>query len=155
MPFLKVEPDAVIVARTDPDDPLSSYAPFAFDLDDGHWPSVEHYYQAMRFADPDDRAPILATRDPAAAATIARKRRRAARPDWDSVKEVFMTRGTYIKCRSHAAVADALLATGERQIIENSQYDYFWGCGRDTRGRNAFGNLLMAVRARLREERAS
>ena len=31
-------------------------------------------------------------------------------------------------------------------------YDCYWGCGRDTRGLNTYGKVLMNVRARLRKE---
>ena len=68
------------------------------------------------------------------------------------MKEVIMTRGIYIKCRTHAEAANRLIATDEQKIIENSQFDYFWGCGRDGRGHNTFGKVLMAVRDKLRQE---
>ena len=45
--------------------------------------------------------------------------------------------------------ADALLATGEEDILEVSLYDYFWGVGRDLRGQNQYGKVLMAVRRKL------
>ena len=63
-----------------------------------------------------------------------------------------MTRGVYRKCRTSDDAATALLGTGERRIIETSQYDYYWGCGRDTRGLNTYGKVLMQVRERLRGE---
>jgi predicted NAD-dependent protein-ADP-ribosyltransferase YbiA (DUF1768 family) len=31
-------------------------------------------------------------------------------------------------------------------------YDYYWGVGRDGRGYNVFGKVLMAVRDKLMEE---
>ena len=71
------------------------------------------------------------------------------------MKETFMTRGVYIKCRAHAEVAEALLETGEQKIMESSQFDYYWGCGRDGRGHNAYGKVLMAVRDKLREEQSA
>ena len=36
---------------------------------------------------------------------------------------------------------------------ELSGYDYFWGSGRDMRGKNNFGKVLMGVRDKLRSER--
>ena len=63
-----------------------------------------------------------------------------------------MTRAVYIKCRTHSEVSQALLATGKETLVESSQYDYFWGCGRDGRGNNAFGKVLMAVRDKLTQE---
>ena len=63
-----------------------------------------------------------------------------------------MTRGIYIKCRTHAEVAERLLSTGDRRLVEGSAYDYFWGCGRDRRGYNNYGRILMSVRDKLRVE---
>ncbi len=63
-----------------------------------------------------------------------------------------MTRAVYTKCRTHPNIARELLATGDETLVDNNQYDYFWGCGRDRRGNNAYGKALMNVRAKLREE---
>ncbi|MCY3621092.1 MAG: NADAR family protein [Gammaproteobacteria bacterium] len=150
--FRNHDPRAVLVSRADPANPLASYSKHAFRLDSLDWPSVEHYYQAMKFDDRAIREEIRNAPHPDKAARIARRQRRRVRTGWDDVKEVYMTRATYTKCRTHADVADALLATGEKTIIETSQYDYYWGCGRDTRGRNVYGRVLTNVRQRLREE---
>lgn len=40
------------------------------------------------------------------------------------------------KCRTHPEVAERLLATENVKLVENSQCDYFWSCGRDRRGHN-------------------
>ena len=52
-------------------------------------------------------------------------------------------------------LAEALLATGDNPIVENDQYDYYWGCGRDRRGDNTYGKVLMDVREKLRQEAGS
>ena len=150
--FRNFDPNAVFVSRVDSSHALASYSKHGFHLDDTHWPSVEHYYQAMKFEDEAIREQVRNAPHPAQAAKIARKRRRRIRKGWDDVKEVYMTRGTYAKCRTHKDVADALMVTGEKTIIETSQYDYYWGCGRDTRGRNVYGRVLTNVRNRLLEE---
>ncbi|MGV6806534.1 MAG: NADAR family protein, partial [bacterium] len=64
----------------------------------------------------------------------------------------FMTRGVYTKFKTYPELAEQLLATGDNPIIENTQFDYFWGVGRDGRGENAYGKVLMSVRNKLREE---
>jgi predicted NAD-dependent protein-ADP-ribosyltransferase YbiA (DUF1768 family) len=63
-----------------------------------------------------------------------------------------MTRATYTKCRTHAEVAKRLLDTGDRNIVETTLYDYFWGLGRDQRGHNTYGAVLTDVREKLQEE---
>jgi ribA/ribD-fused uncharacterized protein len=150
--FPEFPDDAVFVSMTDALDPLAPFSKHAFVLEDLRWPSVEHYYQAMKFDDAAHRERIRSAPHPAKAHRLGRKRRPRIRSDWDDVRETIMTRGTYIKCRTHPEVAAALLATGERMLVENSQYDYFWGIGRDTRGHNRYGKVLARVRDRLREE---
>jgi ribA/ribD-fused uncharacterized protein len=149
------EPDnteRVILSRLDATHPLAAYSKHGFELDGAEWPSVEHYYQAMKFEDADYREQIRTARHPADATMLGKSKKHGRRKDWDRVKETFMTRATYIKCRTHPEVAQALLATGDTPIMETSQYDYYWGCGRDLRGKNVYGEVLMNVRQQLRKE---
>ena len=49
-----------------------------------------------------------------------------------------------------AAPAITLPATGERELIEDSWRDGFWGWGENRDGKNMLGKLWMEVRAELR-----
>lgn len=146
--------DAVFLSRTDVNEPLSSYSRHGFYLDEAEWPSVEHYFQAMKFEDDDHREAIRSAPHPGKARRLGRSRRRKLRADWAKVRRVVMTRAVYTKCRANPEVAERLLATGDSRLVENNAYDYFWGCGRDRRGRNIYGQVLMDVRRKLREEAA-
>jgi ADP-ribose binding protein with NADAR domain len=66
---------------------FSNFAPFGIDLDEAHWPSVEHYYQAQKFADPQLRKLIRKAAKPVIAKNLADKNKAAIRPDWDAVKD--------------------------------------------------------------------
>ncbi len=151
MIFSVNEKKAIYVSRTDSDNPLSSYSNHSFELDASTWPSVEHYYQANKFSDDAIKASIKAAKTPEEARKIAKKNKRKIRSDWKRNKITFMTRAIYIKCCSHEAVRRSLLSTGSDDIIENSQYDYFWGCGRDLRGDNTYGKILMDVRRKIKD----
>ncbi len=141
----------VYLSRQDVNDPLSSYSRFGFHLDEADWPSVEHYYQAMKFEDEAIRETFRLAPHPIDAAKLAKQNKKQIRKDWKKIKSTVMTRGTYTKCRSHEEVARALRKTGDQKIVENSLYDYYWGCGRDGRGENMYGKILMDIRDKLAE----
>ena len=147
--------DAIYLSRTDANEPLSSYSRHGFSLDGAEWPSVEHYFQAMKFEAGDHRETIRGAPHPGKARRLGRSRRRKLRADWAKIKRVVMTRAVYTKCRANPDVAERLLATGESRLVESNAYDYYWGCGRDRRGRNIYGQVLMDVRRKLREEAAA
>lgn len=140
------------LSRRDPEHPLSTFYPAPFVLEEREWPTVEHYIQAMQYDDEGYQETIRQATTPAEAEKLGQSKKPGKRKDWERVREIYMTRGVYIRCRSHDVIADALLATGEKSIVENSQYDYYWGCGRDGRGDNTYGKVLMAVRDKLRSE---
>jgi ribA/ribD-fused uncharacterized protein len=154
MLFDTPQPEPIYVSRGDETSLLSTCSNHGFHLDDADWQTVEHYFQGMKFTDPDQRAAIRDMPTPGEARKLAERHARAVRGDWKKIQQTVMTRGIYTKCLAHAEVARALIMTGSRKIVENSQYDYFWGCGRDGRGYNTYGKVLMAVRDKLRAELA-
>jgi ribA/ribD-fused uncharacterized protein len=144
--------EALFLSRSDVNEPLSSFSRHGFELDGHFWPSVEHYFQAMKFEEAVDQEKVRQADHPAKARRLGRSRFRKIRKDWSKVRRVIMTRAIYTKMRTHPELAERLLATEDIKLVENSQYDYFWGCGRDLRGHNTYGQVLMDVRGKLREE---
>ncbi len=152
--FPEIDEDALFFSRADINENLGTFSKHSFELDGALWPSVEHYFQAMKFDDADYREVIRTAPHPKKARKLGRSRFKKIRKDWAKVKTVVMTRGVYIKCRTYPGIAQQLLDTDDRKLIENSQYDYYWGCGRDRRGDNHYGKVLMNVRGKLRSEDA-
>ncbi len=150
--FPQLDDNAVFLAQSDPDEPLSSYSAHSFSLDDENWPTVMHYYQAKKFEDTRYQKKIALAESPKAAQNLGRNRFKKRRKDWKTIKIVMMTRAVYTKMKTHPDIAQLLLNTDDKQIVESNNYDYFWGCGRDRRGENHYGKVLMAVREKLREE---
>lgn len=145
--------DAVYLSRFDPDEALGAFSPHGFELDGEYWPTAEHYYQAMKYDTHRHRETIRLAKTPKDARKLGRSIFRRKRRDWKKLREVLMTRAIYTKCHTHPDVARKLLSTGDKPIIETSQYDYYWGYGRDRRGENIYGKVLMNVRAKLQSER--
>ncbi len=143
--------EVIYLSRSDTDNPLASYTLNTFELDGEQWPSVEHYYQGCKFEDKALRDQIINADTAHLAYKIARKNSKSARKDWKKIRKTIMTRGLYIMFKTYPAAAEKLLSTKEIKLIENSQYDYYWGCGRDLRGDNIYGHVLMGIRSKLRE----
>jgi ribA/ribD-fused uncharacterized protein len=82
---------------------------------------------------------------------IAEKNKALRRHDWDDVKVGIMREILRAKAGQHEYVRRKLLATGDRELIENSWRDDYWGWGPNRDGQNMLGKLWMEVRAELRE----
>jgi ribA/ribD-fused uncharacterized protein len=136
-------------SKSDTHREFSNFAPYPIDLDGESWPSVEHYYQAQKFADPELREKIRSFDKPVAVKNLARKYGAAIRPDWAEVKDAVMDRAVRRKFELHARLRELLLATGDEPLEEAAPSDYYWGVGRDGTGQNKLGLLLMRIRAEL------
>lgn len=150
--FEPEDQNAIYLSRRDLKEPLSTHSAFPFLLEDIEWATVEHYYQAMKFTNLSYQDKISRETDPKKALIMGRTRFKSTRKDWGKVRITMMTRAVYTKCKTHQIVTDALMSTGDSRLVESSQYDYFWGCGRDRRGENNYGQVLMRVRQKLRSE---
>lgn len=144
--------NAVRLVYSDVHEPLGSYSAHGFELDGETWLSVEHYVQAMKFAPGDYFERIRGAPHPDVAASLGNAWFKRKRAGWKQQRITYLTRALYTKCHAHPVVRERLLETGDKTIVECSVYDHFWGCGRDGRGYNHYGKVLMRVRARLREE---
>lgn len=81
---------------------------------------------------------------------IAERHKHLRRQDWDQIKVPIMRAILYAKACQHEYVLRKLLATGERELIEDSWRDDFWGWGENRDGQNVLGKLWMEIRAELR-----
>ena len=72
------------------------------------------------------------------------------RADWDDVKVGIMLDILRAKAAQHEYVRRKLLATGDRELVEDSWRDDFWGWGPNRDGKNMLGRLWMQVRGELR-----
>jgi ribA/ribD-fused uncharacterized protein len=81
---------------------------------------------------------------------IAEKNKSVRLPNWDSVKVDIMRKILWAKVRQHEYVRRKLIATGDRELIENSWRDNFWGWGPNHDGKNQLGKLWMEIRSELR-----
>lgn len=85
---------------------------------------------------------------------IAGYNKQHRRSDWDEVKVEIMLDILRAKASQHEYVRRKLLATGDRELVEDSWRDDYWGWGPNRDGQNMLGKLWMQVRAELRASSA-
>jgi len=71
------------------------------------------------------------------------------RSDWDTQRLIVMCEALRAKFDQHPMAKKLLLATHRRELIEHAPWDAYWGNGRNERGQNMLGRLLMAIRNEL------
>ena len=130
---------------------FSNFSPHGVEMDRVWWPTVEHYFQAMKFHDDAYRQRIRGAHDPMKAKMLGQTRKVPLRDDWELVKEDVMLAACLKKFQTHAEPRELLLSTGDEELIENAPGDYYWGCGKAGTGKNRLGHILMQVRLTLRE----
>lgn len=120
------------------------------------WPTTEHAFQAMKSVDPHYRTKVWKAKTPGAAKGLGqrasfRKNGWKLVPDWDAAKFRHMLELLRIKF-AQPRMAEALLRTGEAELIEGNTWDdTCWGVCRGV-GTNHLGRQLMRVRAEIRSQ---
>ena len=136
--------------KTDEYGDFSNFSPHGIEMDGVWWPTVEHYFQAQKFHNPEYQEKIRTAYNSKKAAELGRSRKLPLRSDWEDVKVQIMYEAVLKKFQTHENLRQLLLSTSDQPIVENAPGDYFWGCGKTGTGLNKLGQILMEVRNELR-----
>ena len=131
---------------------FSNFSAHRIVLNEKTWRTVEHYFQAQKFAGTEHEEEIRREVSPMIVARMGRDRKRPLRPDWESVKDDVMREALRAKFSQHKDLREMLLGTGDATLVEHSANDHYWADGGDGSGLNRLGLLLMELRAALRKE---
>ncbi|WP_433443106.1 NADAR family protein [Nonomuraea sp. CA-141351] len=142
---------------------LSQWWPVDF-TEDGHtFASAEHYmmaHKAWLFEDGESADKVLAARHPGEAKALGRTVRGFDEATWEAHRFDIVVRGSVAKFGAHEELAEFLLGTSGRVLVEASPVDRVWGIGLAAsderaaspatwRGANLLGFALMAARDTL------
>ncbi len=130
---------------------FSNFSRHSIYLKKKRWPTTEHYFQAQKFAGTEHEEQVRRCKTPSEAASMGRSRKLPLRRDWESVKDREMLEAVRAKFTQHEDLKTILLGTGDAKLIEHTERDSYWGDGGDGSGKNRLGQLLMQVRAELRD----
>ena len=114
------------------------------------YPSNEHAFQAAKSLNPARRLEVAAADTPGKAKRMGRNLH--LRSDWEEVKYDIMHEIVLAKFHQHTDLAEALLDTGDAELIEGNWWnDTTWGVCNGI-GKNWLGKILMKVREQLKFE---
>lgn len=128
---------------------FSNFSNHGFELDGYYWKTNEHFFQAQKYKGTPyfEEARLMNT--PKEVAYFGRK---YPLPDgWREQRYSVMKRGVLQKFRSHPDLLQLLLSTGTEEIVEDNPKDEIWANGKEGKGQNLFGKLLMEVRDYFRQ----
>lgn len=127
---------------------LSNFELSPFTVNGVVFPTIEHYFQAMKATNQEDLLEIAKAPTPGKAKRLGRKVK--IRPDWEYVKKDIMLEGLRKKF-AIPELRQKLLDTGDAYLEEGNTWgDRCWGVCNGI-GENNLGKLLMRVREEIRE----
>ena len=126
---------------------LSNFHRHPFQWRGRSFSTAEHAYQGAKSRDDRERERIRVASSPREAKRLGR--RADLRCDWEHVKDDVMHSILQAKF-AVPELRDALLATGDAELVEGNTWgDVYWGVCRG-RGRNQLGRTLMRIRDDIR-----
>jgi ribA/ribD-fused uncharacterized protein len=129
--------------------PFSNFSSFMLFWKGEWWMSSEHVYHSEKFTDESIKDEIRNARSAHDAFKIGQQYKEKRRSDWDIVKVGIMKDILRAKVAQHPYVKKKLIDSGNRELIEDSWRDNFWGWGPNKDGQNQLGKLWMEVRSEL------
>ena len=125
----------------------------AVDGTDYVFPTVEHYYQAMKFYASDKRFDVilkLKNPDEARLLTKTAEYKINRRKDFDINKFNIMEKALYAKFIQNPDAAESLKSTGDAILIKSCPVCYKCGFGEGS-GMNRMGKVLMKIRSEIQK----
>lgn len=129
---------------------LATYSNHGFIEKGIYYQTSEHYYQSKKFTKKSVVKKILLAPTPKIASEIGRDRNNILRKNWRIIKNDVMYNAVFYKFFSNEQLRKKLLATGNEEIVEETEKENYWGCGPNKDGKNNYGKILELVRENIR-----
>jgi hypothetical protein len=125
---------------------FSNFSSFKIKWKGELWMTSEHAYHAEKFDDIDIKKQIMDALSAHDAMKIAQNNEESYRKNWNEIKLGVMKEILRAKVEQHPYVKKKLIESADKELIENSWRDSYWGWGPDKDGENHLGKLWMEVR---------
>ncbi|HLD91821.1 MAG TPA: NADAR family protein [Patescibacteria group bacterium] len=134
---------------------FSNFSSFQVEWRGRTWQTSEHAYQASHFFEtaPELVEEIFKAKSAHEAFKIAKANADKTPENWDDRKIAIMEEIVKSKLEQNPYLMHKLMQTGEREIVEDSPKDDFWGWGEKRKGRNELGKIWMRLRDEVMESK--
>jgi ribA/ribD-fused uncharacterized protein len=136
---------------------FSNFSRGVFKFRGKDYPTAEHAFQAMKFRDTDPEwAEEIRTQKPVKASQafkMGRDTTHTMDPNWNKNRIKIMREVVKAKFTDprRSLFNKRLVDSGDRKLVERADHDSFWGDGKDRKGHNNLGKLLMKLRSELKD----
>jgi ribA/ribD-fused uncharacterized protein len=127
---------------------FTNFYPAPITIGGKQYPTTEHYFQSEKFSTTDTiyADKIRNATSPREAFTLARAHSNI-RPDWHTgYKDKAMKTALIAKFQQHPNLRALLVGTGNKNLVEHTKLDDYWGDKGDGSGQNNLGKMLMEIR---------
>jgi len=128
---------------------FSNFSYFKLEWKGYDWMTSEHAYHSEKFSDVEIIEKLKNARSAHEAMEVAYANKDKYRKDWGDVKLGIMKDILRAKVAQHPYVKKKLLQSGDKELVEDSWRDDFWGWGPNKDGKNHLGKLWMEIRNEL------
>ena len=125
---------------------LGNYSQTPIMVDGEKWNTVEHYFQAQKFDSTTYQNKIKSIPNPDGAKKFAWSIQSFEKKNWSDIKINIMKKGVEAKFKQYKNLSSSLRKTQNRELIERTNKDYFWGKSLSGTGLNKMGEILMELR---------
>ncbi len=132
---------------------FSNFSSFAIVWKDKLYMTSEHAYHSEKFEDENLKEQIRNSRSAHEALKLTESNKDKYRNDWDTIKLKIMKEILRAKVEQHPYVKKKLLESGDKELVEDSWRDSYWGWGPNKDGENHLGKLWMEVRDEFRSKK--
>lgn len=129
---------------------FSNFSSFQLEWKGYLWPTSEHAYHSEKFSDPQILNGLKNACSAHDAMKLAYANKDKYRSDWDDVKLKIMKDILRAKTEQHSYVKKKLLESSDKELVEDSWRDSYWGWGPNKDGENHLGKLWMEIREEFR-----
>lgn len=123
---------------------FSNFSAHQVEYDGILWPTSEHAFQAAKTLSVEEKNKIKLARSPQEALMLGRSV--TLRPEWELIKVEILESILRAKYTQHPSIQEKLIQSKDKELIEASPVDSFWGIGPDGTGENMCGKLWMKIR---------